>query len=53
VRVFERLYRWINWQVIQKSHDFVKVDAQSIEFRVQVPAGGENVVTYRVRYDWQ
>jgi len=53
VRVFERLYRWVNWQVIQKSHDFIKVDAQSIEFRVPVPPSGEIVVTYRVRYDWQ
>ena len=53
VRIAERLYRWINWTVIQKSHDFVKSDAQNIEFRVQVPAGGEQVVTYRVRYDWQ
>lgn len=53
VRIAERLYRWLNWQVIQKSHDFVQVDAQNIEFRVQVPAGGEQVVTYRVRYDWQ
>jgi hypothetical protein len=53
VRVAERLYRWVNWTVIQKSHDFVKTDAQNIEFRVQVPAGGEQVVTYRVRYDWQ
>lgn len=53
VRVFERLYRWLNWQLIQKSHEFSKQDAQSIEFRVAVPAGGETVVTYRVRYDWQ
>ena len=53
VRVFERLYRWVNWQVIQKSHEFVKLDAQSIEYRVQVPPAGETVVTYRVRYDWQ
>jgi hypothetical protein len=28
-------------------------DAQDIEFRVSVPAGGETVVTYRVRYNWQ
>ena len=53
VRIAERLYRWVNWTVIQKSHDFVKTDAQNIEFRVPVPAGGEQVVTYRVRYDWQ
>jgi len=53
VRIAERLYRWLNWRVIQKSHDFVQTDAQNIEFRVQVPPGGETVVTYRVRYDWQ
>jgi hypothetical protein len=53
VRIAEKLYRWLNWNVIQKSHEFVKVDAQRIEFRVAVPADGETVVTYRVRYDWQ
>lgn len=52
VRVVEHLYRWSNWNVIQKSHDFVKTDAQTIEYRVQVPAGGEQVITYRVRYSW-
>jgi hypothetical protein len=52
VRIVERLYRWSNWRVIRKSHDFVPQDAQAIEFRVPVPPGGEQVVTYRVRYDW-
>lgn len=53
VRVTERLYRWTNWQLIMKSHDFEKTDAQNIEFRVTVPADGEVVVRYRVRYDWR
>jgi hypothetical protein len=53
VRVFERLYRWTNWEIVQKSADFEKKDAQSIEFRVNVPADGEATVTYRVRYDWR
>ena len=53
VRVAERLYRWVNWQVITQSHDFVKTDAQNIEFRVTVPADGETMVKYRVRYDWK
>ncbi len=53
VRVVERLYRWANWEIVQKSHDFEKTDAQSVEFRVNVPADGETVVTYRVRYDWR
>jgi hypothetical protein len=53
VRVVERLYRGVNWEITQKSHDFIKTDAQSAEFRVNVPADGETVVTYRVRYDWR
>ena len=53
VRVAERLYRWVNWQIVDKSHDFTKTDSQDIEFRVNVPADGETVVTYRVRYDWR
>lgn len=53
VRVTERLYRWVNWQVIAKSHDFAKTDAQNIEFQLTVPADGEVVLTYRVRYDWR
>lgn len=53
VRVAERLYRWVNWEIVQHTHDFAKTDAQNIEFRVKVPADGETVVTYRVRYNWQ
>ena len=53
VRVEERLYRWVNGQVVEKSADFTKLDAQNIEFRVSVPANGETVLTYRVRYNWK
>lgn len=53
VRVAERLYRGVNWELTQKSHGHVQTDAQNIEFRVTVPADGEVVVTYRVRYNWQ
>ena len=37
------------WQVIEKTHDFVKKDAQTIVFRVSVPKDGESKVSYRVR----
>jgi hypothetical protein len=53
VRVVEHLYRWTNWNIVQKSDEFTKKDAQTIEFRVNVPADTEKVVTYRVRYDWR
>ena len=53
VRVVEHLYRWSNWSVTQKSQDFTKKDAQTIEFSVPVPPDTEKVVTYRVRYEWR
>lgn len=52
VRIVEHLYRWSNWTVLRESHEHVKTDAQTIEFRVPVPKDGEQVVTYRVRYQW-
>jgi hypothetical protein len=52
VRVVEKLYRWSNWKITQPSHDFNKLDAQTIEFRVQIPPDGERVVTYGVHYWW-
>jgi hypothetical protein len=53
VRVVEHLYRWTNWNIVQRSDEFTKKDAQTIEFRVNVPADTEKVVTYRVRYEWR
>jgi hypothetical protein len=53
VVVTERLYRWVNWTVITKTHEFEKTDAQNVEFKVTVPADGEVVVRYRVQYDWK
>ncbi|HLZ00235.1 MAG TPA: DUF4139 domain-containing protein [Candidatus Angelobacter sp.] len=52
VRVVERLYRWSNWDIQQKSDAYNKLDAQTVEFRVQVPPDGEKVVTYSVHYSW-
>jgi len=40
------------WRVLEKSHDYVEKDAHTVDFPVQVPAGGETVVTYRVRTEW-
>lgn len=51
VRVVEHLYRWSNWRITQQSDQFVKKDAQTIEFTVLVPPDSEKVVTYRVRYE--
>lgn len=52
VRVLERLYRWVNWDLTQRSHAFRKLDAQKIEFPVRIAADGTAVVTYTVHYTW-
>jgi len=38
-----------DWQVMDSSHPYVKVDAFTLRFNVGVPKDGETVVTYRVR----
>lgn len=48
----EYLYRWSIWNVTARSHDFVRRDAQTIDFALDIPADGEATVTYTVRYSW-
>jgi hypothetical protein len=52
VVVKENLFRWTNWKILTKSHEFIKEDARNITFPVDVPKDGETVVRYRVRYTW-
>ncbi|MCC6173088.1 MAG: DUF4139 domain-containing protein [Gammaproteobacteria bacterium] len=52
VIVKESLYRWTNWRVMTKTHDFVREDARTIHFPVRVAKDGEAVVRYRVHYSW-
>jgi hypothetical protein len=52
VVVQEPFYRWTNWRVLTKSHEYVKDSARLVHFNVSVPRDGEAVVRYRVRYTW-
>ena len=52
IRVVEHLYRWHTWEIREPSQDFVKKDAQTIEFPVQIAPDGEATVTYLVHYTW-
>ena len=52
VNVDEHLSRWRQWQLLEASQDYDKVDAGTVRFAVAVPADGESVVRYRVRYSW-
>ncbi len=48
----EYLYRWSKWNVTQKDHEFVKQDAQTIDFPLRIAADTETKVRYTVRYSW-
>ena len=48
----DRLPRWTEWQLLEGGERFRKADAQRIEADVRVPAGGETVLRYTVRYRW-
>lgn len=50
VRVPERLYRWSDWQILESSAPFEKLNASTIEFRVSLEPGAEAALTYTVQY---
>lgn len=53
IRVTERLYRGLNWQILESSEPYTKKDSRNIEFRVTVAPDQEKILTYRVKYDWK
>jgi len=40
------------WEITEKSQEFKKVDANTIEFEVAVPKDGSAEITYTVHYQW-
>ncbi len=52
IRVLEHLYRWSNWEIIDSSDPYTKLDSSSIEFKATVQPGEEKVLYYTVRYTW-
>jgi hypothetical protein len=52
VRVVEHMFRWVEWELLEQSHEHDRLDSKTIEFRVPVEANGETTVTYTVRYEW-
>jgi hypothetical protein len=48
----ENLYRWSNWTILRKTHDFTKEDSRTIHFPLRIAPKGEAVVRYTVRYTW-
>ena len=52
VEVKENLYRWVNWEITQKTHDYRTEDARTVVFPLRVPANGEQALRYTVDYSW-
>jgi len=52
VIVKENLYRWLTWEITQKSHPFEKIDARTVHFPVEVEKDGEVTIRYTVLYTW-
>lgn len=52
IRVVEHMFRWYNWDITEKSDTFLKKNAQTMEFRVQLKADEEKTIHYTVHYSW-
>jgi hypothetical protein len=52
VLVRETLFRWTKNDVVESTQRYEREDARTVHFPVTIPANGEAVVRYRVRYTW-
>ena len=53
VLVTERMFRWNQWTIENESVPGTPAgDGKSASFRLKVPAGGEQTLTYTVKYQW-
>jgi len=52
VRVLEHLFRAQDARIVKSSEDYTMPDAHTLRYDLKVPADGQSVVTYTVRYRW-
>jgi hypothetical protein len=52
VQVYEHPWRWSQWEVVNASNEWEKVDQSTLRFPVKLGKDGEKVVRYTVRYSW-
>ena len=48
----ESMYRWSQWTLTRRTHDFTKDDARTVLFPVKLAPKAEAVIRYTVRYTW-
>ena len=52
VMVKENLYRWVNWNITQRSQEYRKEDSRTVVFPVVIAPEAEVTVRYTVHYSW-
>jgi hypothetical protein len=52
IMVIEKLYRWSNWELLEKSQNYEKVNDRTIRFMVPIAPDKTQTIEYRVRYSW-
>ncbi len=52
VHVLEHLYRWTNWKIDKSTLPHKKLDSQSVELAVPVPANSTAPLSYTAFYWW-
>jgi hypothetical protein len=41
----------LNWRILKQSHEWTKIDAATMELKIDVPANEQREITYTVRYE--
>ncbi len=52
VMVYEHPWRWSQWEIVNASTTWEKVDQSTLRFPVKIKKDEETVVKYTVRYSW-
>jgi len=52
VLVYEHPWRWSQWEIVNSSTSWTKVDQSTLKFPVKVAKDGEVTVRYTIRYSW-
>ncbi|KPL16858.1 MAG: hypothetical protein AMJ93_15395 [Anaerolineae bacterium SM23_84] len=52
LRVVEHMFRWTEWEITAETHEHTKTDAQTVEYHLELPADGEEIIEYTVFYRW-
>jgi len=52
IMTIEKMYRWSNWEILESSQKYQKLNDRTIRFDVTLGPDETKTVEYRVRYNW-